>query len=420
MKLKHLLFSLLVSSTAMGQIFFKSATNGSITISPDGLKGSSNSQNNNKNLALGDSALRINTTGTYNTAIGGSAMHNNTQGWENTVIGNSAMKNNTLGNLNTAVGAYSLQKNAWGTGNTAVGYAALASNVNANGNTALGNYALFKNDGSNNTVIGYQASYNSLGGGSNTVVGHKSMFNSTYASNNVAIGYVSLYNASYSAYNTAVGDSALFNTAGGSFNTAIGGRSGDGIVVGQYNTFAGYNARATGDFMNATAIGANAVVDASAKIRIGDANVTVIEGAVPWTVPSDRRLKENIVQTDNLGLNFISRLQPVAYNYMADKSKTQHDGFIAQDVEKVMQDLKIQFSGLRKSPNGTYSLAYSDFVMPLVNAVKELKQKNDDLVQQNARLEKQNQLMAAKLLEIEEIKAELVRMKTIATQTSAK
>jgi hypothetical protein len=60
------------------------------------------------------------------------------------------------------------------------------------------------------------------------------------------------------------------------------------------NTFVGYASDATADFSNATAIGADAKVDASNKVRIGDNLVTVIEGQVPFTNPSDRRLKENI------------------------------------------------------------------------------------------------------------------------------
>ncbi len=38
-----------------------------------------------------------------------------------------------------------------------------------------------------------------------------------------------------------------------------------------------------GDLENATAIGHNAVVDASNKIRLGNANVTVIEDVVAFT-----------------------------------------------------------------------------------------------------------------------------------------
>lgn len=48
----------------------------------------------------------------------------------------------------------------------------------------------------------------------------------------------------------------------------------------------------------------------------------------------------------------------------------RHEGFIAQDVEQVMKELGIPFRGLKKSDDGTYSLAYPDFVMPLVNIVK--------------------------------------------------
>jgi len=41
------------------------------------------------------------------------------------------------------------------------------------------------------------------------------------------------------------------------------------------------------DLTNATAIGFQAVADASNKIRLGNTSVTVIEGQVPFTFPSD-------------------------------------------------------------------------------------------------------------------------------------
>lgn len=110
--------------------------------------------------------------------------------------------------------------------------------------------------------------------------------------------------------------------------------------------------------------------------------VTVIEGQVPFTNPSDRRLKENITINNRLGLEFITNLQPVSYNYISDKSKVRHDGFIAQEVEQTMKQLGLPFSGLNKSTDGMYSLAYSDFVMPLVNAVKEQQIQINDLKKQ--------------------------------------
>ncbi len=48
-----------------------------------------------------------------------------------------------------------------------------------------------------------------------------------------------------------------------------------------------------------------------------------------------------------------------------------------------MNDLNLPFSGLKKSGDGMYSLAYSDFVMPLVNAVKEQQSQIEELKKEN-------------------------------------
>lgn len=169
----------------------------------------------------------------------------------------------------------------------------------------------------------------------------------------------------------------------GTYNTAIGYGSGGKAHAASRCTYIGY--AADSDFQsldNATAIGFYARVNTSNKVRIGNEEVTSIEGQIAWSYPSDRRLKENIIYTSALGLNFINRLQTVSYNYIADKTHVRHDGFIAQDVEQVMKDLGVPFSGLKKSDDGTYSLAYSDFVMPLVNAVKEQQTKIERLEKQ--------------------------------------
>ena len=66
----------------------------------------------------------------------------------------------------------------------------------------------------------------------------------------------------------------------GDFNTAVGAHSLTLNITGFNNTAIGANADvcvACGDLTNATAIGANAVVDASNKIRLGDTAVTVVE-----------------------------------------------------------------------------------------------------------------------------------------------
>jgi len=166
---------------------------------------------------------------------------------------------------------------------------------------------------------------------------------------------------------------------------------------------------------NATAIGANAVVDVSSKIRLGDATVTVIEGQVAYTFPSDGRFKNNISENDVKGLDFIKRLRPVVYNFdtrsyesfvtkgMADSIRQRYmkadfssstairqSGFIAQEVEKAARDAGYNFNGLHKPQNDNdhYSLAYSQFVVPLVKGMQDQQVQIEDLKNQVAELKK--------------------------------
>src|SRR5438105_11889981 len=60
------------------------------------------------------------------------------------------------------------------------------------------------------------------------------------------------------------------------------------------------------------AIGYNAQVDASNKIRIGNTDVTSIGGQVGWTMFSDGRYKKNIKENVP-GLEFINQLRPITY-----------------------------------------------------------------------------------------------------------
>lgn len=156
-----------------------------------------------------------------------------------------------------------------------------------------------------------------------------------------------------------------------------------------------------------TVIGTDAVVNASNKVRIGDVNVTVIEGQVAFTNVSDGRFKTNISENDVKGLDFISRLRPIVYNfdtrkfqeflarnmpdsnrnrYFEDKdfsksSSIRQSGFIAQEVEIAARESSYNFNGLHvpESDNDNYSLAYSQFVVPLVKSVQELSKQNEEL-----------------------------------------
>jgi hypothetical protein len=89
----------------------------------------------------------------------------------------------------------------------------------------------------------------------------------------------------------------------------------------------------TGDLTNAAAIGANAIVDASNKIRLGDAQVAVIEGQVPFTFTSDRNQKENFQPVDGEGvLRELGNVNVTSWNYIGhDAQHFRHYGPVAQE-----------------------------------------------------------------------------------------
>ena len=188
------------------------------------------------------------------------------------------------------------------------------------------------------------------------------------------------------------------NNISGANNTAVGYYSLVNNTSGSNNTALGYGAEVSSvGLTNATVIGNGAIVNASDKVRIGDANVTVIEGAVAFT-PSDKRFKSNINENVS-GLDFINRLRPVTYNFDTKKfdaflmknmpdsvrekrmkdndytysSNLLHTGFIAQEVEVAAKECGFNFEGVYtpKNQNENYSVAYSQFVVPLVKAVQE-------------------------------------------------
>lgn len=89
------------------------------------------------------------------------------------------------------------------------------------------------------------------------------------------------------------------------------------------------------------------------------------------THASDIRLKENI-NDYYLGLDFIARQRPVGFNFKNKPEVLEH-GLIAQEVKSVMDDLDVDFSGWYKRADDMQVLNYQKFVIPLINAVKELK-----------------------------------------------
>ncbi len=378
------------------------------------------------NTGVGHEALRNNTTGYSNTAYGRFSLRMNTTGHSNTAVGMDALTANTIGTRNTAMGMLALLSNTIGKENTAMGFDALRSNTQGGGNTATGATAMQRNiNGYDNTAYGGRALINNTSGSANTAIGFNAM-PSNNGNRNTAIGYYCMWLATSGNNNAAMGPFALSSNQEGSFNTAIGDHALYGNQ-GSYNTGIGDNADVyPGDVTNATAIGASAIVDASNQVRIGNSAVTVIEGQVPFTTPSDGRFKFN-VQEDVKGVDFLMQLRPVTYHIdvkrfdakmtgangvekslvmqaaYTEAEQMRRTGFIAQEVEQAAQTSGYHFSGIikPKKEGDHYSLSYDAFVVPLVKAVQEQQQV----------IESQNKKIANLQQQLDEIKKLLQQKK---------
>jgi hypothetical protein len=211
------------------------------------------------NIAVGDTALDSNTTGSNNVAVGYNALTSNTDGFQNTAVGSQALDANTSGDYNVAVGYDSLSAATTANYNTGAGYRALNAATTGAGNTALGADALLLNQtGSNNVAVGYQAADAFTGsnvvaigagalssvttGSNNTAVGKDALQLVNTSSGNTAVGFEALLKATNSG-NTAVGKQALREVTGLALgNTAIGFEAGNSLTTGSNNTVIGYDA----------------------------------------------------------------------------------------------------------------------------------------------------------------------------------
>ena len=316
--------------------------------------GASDDESDNQNVGVGYQALHNDSSGYWNVAIGKESMFHTTIGTENSAVGKNSLFSNTTGKKNTAVGCEALYSNTEAEENTAIGYHALHTNGQGDYNTATGIYALYKNSG----------------GKGNTASGHDALYNNTF----------------------------------GDFNTAFG-----------YNAF--YNGA---NYTNSTAIGYFSAISSSNMIKLGNNSITWIGGHSAWQNTSDGRFKRNI--KENIpGLDFIKRLRPVSYTWdldaldafmgIKDESNTveermameqvYHTGFIAQEVETAARSCGFEFDGVHHPDNkkDIYSLAYAEFVVPLVKAVQEQQQIIDEqkakLKEQEVKLQEQEKRLQA-------------------------
>ena len=113
----------------------------------------------------------------------------------------------------------------------------------------------------------------------------------------------------------------------------------------------------------------------------GANGVKLQHGSTLWTSSSDRRIKKDITALpDSYGLSAVERLKPVTFHWRDPKSPQQLQmGLIAQDVQQVIPELVTRSAPTRYAPDGELGIEYSGLVIPLIEAVQELKGDNDNL-----------------------------------------
>jgi hypothetical protein len=341
------------------------------------------------NTFIGGNAGFTNTTGFENTFMGEEAGFSNTTGERNTFIGNNAGYLNTTGIQNAFMGFSAGEANTTGTSNTFMGYAAGVYNTAGNFNTFVGRSAGFSNTtGVENTFLGRRAGSATTTGGDNTIMGHEAGYTNTTGMNNTFLGTSAGYLNDTGNSNLFLGYKAGYNETGsdklyidnsdtaapliyGDFSTdklGINGWLGVGTQAPAYPMevkTTGRNAaivanRSDGaiNFVNATTtygqfgtvnnfavrILANAVwrLTLNTDNSLAMANGATCTSGGVWTNASSIALKENITTlTGSEAVSTLQSLNPVKYNYKADKAE-EYVGFIAEEVPELvaMKDRK--------------------------------------------------------------------------------
>ena len=107
-------------------------------------------------------------------------------------------------------------------------------------------------------------------------------------------------------------------------------------------------------------------------------------GGGSWDVPSDLRLKQNVVDYTS-GLAIINQLQPIEFSYAPETgfdTTLRHIGLAAQDIQDIMPnavksvlvaDMPEASRDLTKSVDDVLVVNHNELLFALVNAVKELQ-----------------------------------------------
>ena len=236
-------------------------------------------------IAIGNSALRENTTGNNNIAMGNDALRNSTTGNDNIALGNSALLSNTTGASNFGFGTNALRSNTTGNNNIAMGASALLNNTTGLDNVAVGAGALFNNTvGTNNIGLGTNALRTNTTGRDNIALGSTALFANTTGVNNIAIGPNGLRFNTTGNNNIGFGTNTLRLNTTGDRNIAIGEGTLSGNTIGSYNVGLGIST------LNSNTVGVANIglgVNTLSKNINGNSNIGIGNSALFENVSGD-------------------------------------------------------------------------------------------------------------------------------------
>jgi hypothetical protein len=146
-----------------------------------------------------------------------------------------------------------------------------------------------------------------------------------------------------------------------------------GTFYGQDDSF---SVTANGEILVARASGAGRTMASFKNGGTSVGSITTTTTATAYNTTSDARLKD--VTGEARGLEVITKLNPVAYNWKADGKADE--GLIAQEVKELVPN------AVTGSEDEHYQMDYSKLVTHLVKAVQELEQQTIELKEEIANL----------------------------------
>lgn len=221
------------------------------------------------------------------------------------------------------------------------------------------------------------------------------LFTTATVSGNCVVGNCGPFLRESAEHCTSIGWCALDNDSSGSGNVAVGCQAGNAVTTGGNNTFLGYQAgisvvsgsnninigngvSSDAATSNETRIGSQStqtqalLAGVFGSSQIGTATVLANSDGYLTTNASSLRYKENIEQLSNL-TDVVLSLNPVAFNYISDKTKRKEFGLIAEEVEKVFPDIVLYKEGKVES------VQYHHLPILLLAAIRDLAKRLQSL-----------------------------------------